>query len=334
MNNENNLNEKTMDTTNPSVIPNNNGAPNPSVMPNNNGAPNPSVMPNNNGTPDSSVMPNNNGAPNPSVMPNNNGIPNLGVIPNSNTNTEDDDLLKAFTGKNSDKILAGNFNFAAFFSGSIYFFYRKMYLYGVILFIIEMILSNLLKSQLITIVIGLMLSFIVGLKTNQLYVNHARKKIRKIKKNGTSNEEIKSNCIKKGGTSIASAILFVVTVIIIFVVISILATFILYNQWTYLRKNVDETDIYSYISRAEVELLIKSAEISTNITGTCSINENILSCNNNGSIVDIEIDFVHVVPESGTLIVENKKVIEGKDLVVNNYICDYKNSKVTCKKNN
>ena len=214
----------------------------------------------------------------------------------------DDDLLKVFIGKNSDKILAENFNFAAFFFGSIYFFYRKMYSCGFILFIIEMIFSNLLKSQIITTVIGLILSFIVGLKTNQLYVKHAKKKIKKIKNNGISNEEIKTNCIKKGGTSIASAILFVVTVIIIFIVLSFLALIILYNQFKILNEGGDETSIYPYISRVEMELLVKASEISTNITGTCSINENILSCNNNGLIVNIDIDFVHVVPKSGTLI--------------------------------
>ena len=113
-----------------------------------------------------------------------------------------------------------------------------------------------------------------------------------------------------------------------------MALIILYNQFKILNEGGDETSIYPYISRVEMELLVKASEISTNITGTCSINENILSCNNNGLIVNIDIDFVHVVPKSGTLIVEKEKVIEGKDLVVNNYICNYKNSKATCKKNN
>ena len=74
----------------------------------------------------------------------NNVMPNETVNPNPTSNTQsiqpnpvsqpqtqnnDEELLKAFIGKNYDKITKQSFNLAGFFVTSFYFYYRKMFLY-------------------------------------------------------------------------------------------------------------------------------------------------------------------------------------------------------------
>ena len=175
MNSENNLNEKTIGTTNPSIIPNNNGTPNQSVM------------------------------------------------SSSNTNIENEELLKVFIGNNYEKIIKNQFNFPAFFLGSIYFVYRKMYLYGFIIFILNLIISNVIENYMIAYPISLFLFILIGFFIDKIYIKFAKKKIEKIKSQNTEKnfEGIKNICVQEGRTSTNSAIIFGILVIAVSIVIKI-----------------------------------------------------------------------------------------------------------------
>ena len=47
-------------------------------------------------------------------------------------NNVDKKMLKAYIGKNADKILNSNINIVAMFLGAFYFLYRKSYMLGII----------------------------------------------------------------------------------------------------------------------------------------------------------------------------------------------------------
>ncbi len=136
---------------------------------------------------------------------------NLGPVepnstPNANIN-DDDELLKAFIGKNYEKITTNPFNIAGFFFTSFYMFYRKMFLYGILLFIVNLIISNFLIKN--SLVVSILLGLVVGFLINKVYLYYAKKKINKIKiaNSQKSIEELKNICATKGGTSVGQIFL-------------------------------------------------------------------------------------------------------------------------------
>ena len=122
----------------------------------------------------------------------------------SNTLIDDSMLQKEFIGKNYEKIMNSQFNiFAALFS-FFYFFYRKMYLYGVILSLFMFIILVLTRS----IIIGVVLCGLIGLITNVIYRHFSLRKVQDIRENNEDKDvnEIINICKEEGNTSIASII--------------------------------------------------------------------------------------------------------------------------------
>ena len=121
---------------------------------------------------------------------------NQQIIPQQNQNlSNDDELLKAFIG----------INFAGFFFGTFYMFYRKMFLYSILLFIVTtIILSFCIKNVLIAFIISILFRIVVGLLINKVYLFYAKKKINiiKVENPQKSIEELKNICSSKGGTSV------------------------------------------------------------------------------------------------------------------------------------
>lgn len=114
--------------------------------------------------------------------------------------TNDDELLMEFIGKNYNKLTKRKFNFAGFFFGSLYMFYRKMALFGIIYMIINLLVNKFINNFLILLAINLVVGFFV----NKLYLSYANKKIEKIKLQNQNNPTaIKNECRNKGGTSVA-----------------------------------------------------------------------------------------------------------------------------------
>ena len=141
----------------------------------------------------------------------------------SNKN-QDDDLLKSFIGNNYEKITTKKFNFAGLFFGALYMFYRKMYIYALLIYIINFIILKIIKLPILNLIINLIINILIGLFINTLYIKFANQKINKIKnKNNTkSNEEIKSICIQKGGTSVGYIFLGFISEILLSIFLSVI----------------------------------------------------------------------------------------------------------------
>lgn len=145
---------------------------------------------------------------------------------------ESKELLKAYIGKNYEKITTKKFNFAGAIFGALYMFYRKMFGYAIIVFliintIIPTVILNVTKNSLLSFVIYILINIIiVGIFVNNIYVKFANQKINKIKsKNPSKNiDELKSICTNKGGTSIGYLFLGIITPIIMVIIIGIIMT--------------------------------------------------------------------------------------------------------------
>ena len=147
---------------------------------------------------------------------NNNGINNYASqYGGANKNyqiIDDKDLLETFIGNNSYKLLRKSFNFSAFFFTTLYFFYRKMFLAGIVVFFISNVLFNVFKNGIVMLLFSLVIGFIF----NKLYAYHAIRKTAKIK-NRTKDvalEDLYFLCRQKGGTSILDVILGIIVCIL------------------------------------------------------------------------------------------------------------------------
>lgn len=120
------------------------------------------------------------------------------------------ELVKAFIGPKYTKISMSPFSFCGAFFNSFYFFFRKMYLQGLVIVVINFVLSILLfNSWAIGLGLYLGLFIVIGLLTNSLYLSHANKEVLKIIRNNPklNQYELQKICIKKGGTNFLLALL-------------------------------------------------------------------------------------------------------------------------------
>lgn len=151
----------------------------------------------------------------------NNNLNDVELINLDNSNNfNKEELLEMFVGDNFEKFKRP-FNVAGFFFTSLYMFYRKMFVLGLVSFILTTFFLNVFKFSLI-IQIGYML--LVGFFVNKIYLFYANYKISKIL-NKQKNKDlltIKAMCISKGGTSLGLAFLggfieIVVILVILFI---------------------------------------------------------------------------------------------------------------------
>lgn len=151
--------------------------------------------------------------------------------PNSVSSTsqaEDEILLKAYIGNNYEKITTRPFNFAGFFLGTFYLFYRKMFLYGLLLFLINFILMSLINN----IFVSLIFCIIIGLLINKLYLKFAKKNIAKIKLQNTqaNQNSLIELCTTKGRTSFGNVFLGLLGEIVIAFVVAQLMLLMGFNN--------------------------------------------------------------------------------------------------------
>lgn len=138
-------------------------------------------------------------------------------------NINDEELLKSFVGNNYEKIATRTFNFAGFFFTTFYMFYRKMFLYGILLFLVNLVVLNLINNVVIT----LLFNVAVGILVNKVYLFYAKRKIEKIKAENSEKDlnEMKKICVTQGGTSIGKIFLgFLAELGITFVVLFVMVT--------------------------------------------------------------------------------------------------------------
>ncbi len=151
----------------------------------------------------------------------NNGQTNLNFNNNQQStvinqvNNTDDGLVRAYIGKNADKLLKGNFSFCVFLFGAIYVLYRKMWLLGIIWIVINVISMMFLPtySWIISFVINIFLMF----QFKKIYIKHVHEEVAKIESEnpGKSREELGSICSKKGGTTLIPIFLVILFYVVI-----------------------------------------------------------------------------------------------------------------------
>lgn len=140
-------------------------------------------------------------------------------IKKDKSETFDKRYIKAYIGDKADamydSINNGGVNIWALLFGIFYFAYRKMYLVSVIILFLSSITSFLIPS------ISGYIGTIIGLMFCPLYKWDITRKLRKIKKDNlnATEEELISLAKTKGGTSLVSAILFLISLILIVVFI-------------------------------------------------------------------------------------------------------------------
>ena len=137
--------------------------------------------------------------------------------------SEHKQLMKDFTGNNYPKILVKTINWSAVFFGSLYFFYRRMIALGLLLMAIESVVYNVINKTLVTmnlsilgklfinIGIYILVGLIIGLCFKNIFVNHAKRKIKKVlayNKN-ESFENIRVQVARIGGTNIAAPFAYI-----------------------------------------------------------------------------------------------------------------------------
>ncbi len=144
----------------------------------------------------------NNDNVNPSLQQN---ISYISQPTNNSISINDEELLKDFIGNNYEKITTKQFNFAGFFFTTFYMFYRKMFLYAIILFLVNLFVLNVINNYTVTILFNVAVGFLV----NKIYLYYAKKKIDKIKSQNSQKDinELKVICSNKGGTSVGKIFL-------------------------------------------------------------------------------------------------------------------------------
>ena len=134
-------------------------------------------------------------------------------IPEQDLPPSDEELLAAYIGKNSEKIMTRPFNFAGFFFTSLYMCYRKMFSLGILTFIIHLVLLNVTDKMWLALIVNIL----VGISVNKIYVSRAKRDIDAIRLSYYEKNyvELKAKCAKKGGRSVGKVILGLIVQFII-----------------------------------------------------------------------------------------------------------------------
>ena len=129
----------------------------------------------------------------------------------------DDELIDAYIGPNATKLKNGTFSANTFFFGIFYILYRKMWIMGILLFVVNQIVEFCLPS--FSFVISLTLNIIISIEFKKIYLKHVIDEVNKIKQENPniSQDQLLQICKKKGGISILSililGLLYVILVI-------------------------------------------------------------------------------------------------------------------------
>lgn len=222
------------------------------------------------------------------------------TISSNNQNIEsnqinDEELLRVFIGKNYEKITTRPFNFAGFFFTSFYMFYRKIFGYALIVFLLNLVVLNIVNNFLVTIAFGVLVGFFV----NKIYLSYAKKKIAIIKASNPqkSFEELKTLCANKGGTSIGKIFLGFITelgiaLVVLFVMMLVgiggaIGEFLNLDNWNITVNDSGNTNNENNNTNSKDKKLIETVIVSgyTCLESRCNVSID----DSNGNSVDYEL---------------------------------------------
>lgn len=261
---------------------------------------------------------------------------------------DEEELLREFVGKNYEKITTRKFNFAGFFFTTLYMFYRKMFLYGIVLFLVNLVVLNVINNFIVTVLFNV----IVGLFVNKVYLYYAKKKIAKIKMKypQLSSEDLKGLCYLKGGRSIGRIFLGLLVelgialgVLIVMVIIGIGGMFgSLFNpdNWEITTNgndmNIhDNINVDNNINNDVIPEVNDNTNPETNNNTDTELNNSNANTNNNTNPVQNNVNSGNnntnnnvspSTPINGTTLVE--------DVDINGYSCIYSQCFIPIRKGN
>ena len=126
-------------------------------------------------------------------------------------------LVSEYIGKDADKFMDGKTNWKAAILGQaigpVWFFFRKAYLLGFAFLVVTYIVGSIASAMELQEASYIMF-FIYLFTANKLYLWDVRRKVNKIASSEyASDDELISAVRKKGGTSVAAAVIYVVAFI-------------------------------------------------------------------------------------------------------------------------
>lgn len=156
---------------------------------------------------------------------------------------EQENIIKSFIGKNSEVIYSkinkkGSFNIYSMLFTFMYFLYRKMYIIGIISFVLQSLIAEVVNN----IFVSLACFVIWGFAFYPLYKMYVNRKVKKITAKEFTEEEIK----KKGGTSVGAAI--IVPVILIVILLASIGIEIMNSAMETINNNDNNTNTSKYYS--------------------------------------------------------------------------------------
>ena len=145
--------------------------------------------------------------------------PDIMISAPQDTSIDTDKLIEDYVNINYEKLSTKPINFSALFFGTSYMLYRKMYLEGGIALVLTYLIfyALLMVNPLVAPLIFLIVSILLFVTFNKLYITLSKKKIDKIKNRYKimSVSELKKLCQKKGGTNIVVPIVVSILVPVI-----------------------------------------------------------------------------------------------------------------------
>ena len=123
------------------------------------------------------------------------------------------ELVRTYVGAEYREISMSPFSFWGAFFGNLYFFYRKMFLEGIILTVLNFVIIFIMfKNYVFGLGLSLGEFIIIGLLTNPIYLFSVDRKVKHIaKSNPKSNQyELQKICQLKGGTNLALGFILVI----------------------------------------------------------------------------------------------------------------------------
>lgn len=123
-------------------------------------------------------------------------------------NNVDSYLVRKYIGANADKLLGNTVNVPAFFFSGLYYFYRKMYLYGIVFLIIDIAILFLPYYYFWLLVFRLLLLF----STNKIYISSVYNDVQFIKESNKDKkrDDIARECSRSGGAHISGIIVGII----------------------------------------------------------------------------------------------------------------------------
>lgn len=238
------------------------------------------------------------------------------------------DFLDCYIDDNVEEIRNKGFSFCTFFFGIYYYFYRKMYVQGILISIVfsfcKKMLSIIIPLGFVVNIITILIWISICSLTKSIYISHARHRIAVLRsKYPTLTDEQFANLLRrKGGTSLLSALLLVFTSILIFLIYLFTAVGIIFKTVNTTQNKYANDTAYSVIN-----------DIRLGITEKMIEEENVPS-HTKLPILNY-VSYKHGI-QGGTFIVDDTGMVEIFDLSLDvsgsTYLCNGTREQLTCKK--